>query len=68
MRLLTPPLPVPTAKQIRYFIMHAMGGLYLDMDVECFRSTEQFLVGADVALQVRGRAGRGRAGGPAGHR
>ena len=37
--------------------MHAMGGLYLDLDVECFRSSEQFLAGADVVLQARG--GRG---------
>lgn len=38
--------------QVRYFIMHAIGGLYLDMDVECFRNVEQFLADADAVLQV----------------
>ena len=38
--------------QVRYFIMHAIGGLYLDLDVECFRNAEQFLADADVVLQV----------------
>ncbi|KAI7835232.1 hypothetical protein COHA_010866, partial [Chlorella ohadii] len=36
---------------VRYFIMHAIGGLFLDLGVECFRNAEQFLADADVVLQ-----------------
>ena len=32
--------------------MHAIGGLYLDIDVECFVPTDQLLSGRDVVLQL----------------
>lgn len=44
------------ANAIRYFILHAVGGLYLDLDVECWRGSEAWLSGADVVLQVGPRA------------
>lgn len=37
---------------IRYFVLHKHGGVYLDMDVECFRNMEHTLLGADLVLQV----------------
>ena len=36
---------------IRPFILHAYGGLYLDMDVECFRSPEPLMAGFDLIFQ-----------------
>ncbi|PSC76477.1 glycosyl transferase [Micractinium conductrix] len=39
---------------IRYFIMHRYGGVYYDLDVECFRKGDDMLVGADVVLQGTG--------------
>ena len=32
--------------------MHAFGGLYLDIDVECFSPTDELLAGRDVVLQL----------------
>lgn len=32
--------------------MHAIGGLYVDIDVECFITTERLLHGHDVVLQL----------------
>lgn len=32
--------------------MHAFGGLYLDIDVECFLPTDRLLAGRDVVLQL----------------
>jgi len=32
--------------------MHAFGGLYLDIDVHCFKSTEYLLSGHEVVLQL----------------
>ena len=32
--------------------MHAIGGLYLDIDVECFMPTDRLLSGRDVVLQL----------------
>ncbi|KAK9842970.1 hypothetical protein WJX74_004991 [Apatococcus lobatus] len=37
---------------IRYFILNTHGGLYMDLDVECYRSTASFLRGFDVVLNV----------------
>lgn len=42
-----------TMLQIRYFILHAFGGLYLDLDIECWRGGEPWLLNADVVLQVQ---------------
>ena len=46
--LASPTTPSPAAD----LIMHALGGLYLDLDIECWRPGEQWLAGADVVLQV----------------
>ena len=32
--------------------MHAFGGLYLDIDVECFTTTDHLLQGYDIVLQL----------------
>ena len=32
--------------------MHAIGGLYLDIDVECFTSTDHLLDGREIILQL----------------
>lgn len=45
---------IKKADAIRYFIMHAVGGLYLDLDVECFAPVEPWLSGFDVVLQNPG--------------
>jgi hypothetical protein len=33
--------------------MHAYGGLYLDMDMECYRSSDAFLADCDLALNLQ---------------
>ena len=38
--------------------MHAFGGLYVDLDVQCFRSAEPSLLGHDIVLQSEYREGR----------
>ena len=38
--------------------MHAFGGLYIDLDVQCFRSVEDSLLGHDIVLQSEYRGGR----------
>ncbi|DBA84560.1 TPA: hypothetical protein ACH3X2_006144 [Trebouxia sp. C0005] len=37
---------------LRPFLMHAIGGLYLDIDVECFSPTDPLLSGREVVLQL----------------
>ena len=46
-----------TGDAIRYFILNTHGGLYLDMDVECFQSTRTFL--RDYTLVLNGEAPEG---------
>jgi hypothetical protein len=36
---------------LRPFLMHAFGGLYLDLDVSCYWSSEPFLLGHDIVFQ-----------------
>ena len=43
---------------LRPFLMHAFGGLYIDLDVQCFRSAEPSLLGHDIVLQSEYREGR----------
>ena len=31
--------------------MHAFGGMYVDLDVECYKSSEPFLQGHDLVFQ-----------------
>ena len=32
--------------------MHAIGGMYLDIDIECFSPTDHLLNGHDIVLQL----------------
>lgn len=43
---------LPAGDAIRYFILNTHGGVYMDMDVECFRPTDSFLRGYDLVLNV----------------
>lgn len=43
---------MPAGDAIRYFILNSHGGVYMDMDVECFRPTDSFLRGYDLVLNV----------------
>ncbi len=36
----------------RAFVMKDMGGLYLDLDIECFQHREHMIHGLDLVLQV----------------
>lgn len=36
---------------IRYLVLHAFGGLYLDGDIDCWRTGAEFLEGADLVMQ-----------------
>ena len=42
---------------LRPFLMHAFGGLYIDLDVQCFRSVEESLLGQDIVLQSEYKGG-----------
>lgn len=37
---------------LRPFLMHSKGGLYLDVDVECFLPTDKLLSDSDIVLQL----------------
>lgn len=37
---------------IRPFLLHAYGGLYMDVDVECFDATDKMIDGFDLVLQL----------------
>jgi hypothetical protein len=45
-------LSAAAADAVRPFILHSSGGVYLDLDSECFSSMEPWLAGAQVALQA----------------
>ncbi|KAK9824133.1 hypothetical protein WJX72_008031 [[Myrmecia] bisecta] len=42
---------VAKSDSLRIFLMHAFGGLYVDLDVECFRNGDDMLKGYDIVLQ-----------------
>ena len=42
---------------LRYMIMHRYGGLYLDMDVECFTAADESLRDYTILLQGTGAEG-----------
>ncbi|KAK9803597.1 hypothetical protein WJX72_003325 [[Myrmecia] bisecta] len=42
---------IARADVVRVFALHHYGGLYLDLDVQCFRNVRPFLRGYDVVLQ-----------------
>ena len=44
-------MEVKKADAARVFILHRYGGLYLDLDVQCFRNTEDLLLDLDFAIQ-----------------
>jgi mannosyltransferase OCH1-like enzyme len=46
------PLFVAAADAIRPFILHAVGGVYLDLDSECFSSMQPWLDGPQLVLQA----------------
>lgn len=37
---------------VRPFLMHAFGGVYIDLDTECIQPVESFLDGHDLAFQM----------------
>lgn len=44
--------PVRRADALRPFVLQTFGGMYLDLDVECFAPMDAMLAGADLVLQV----------------
>ena len=42
---------------LRMFIMHHYGGLYLDLDVECYKPADDSLAGYQVVFQGAGDEG-----------
>ena len=44
-------MEVKKADAARVFILHRYGGLYLDLDVQCYRNTEGMLLDLDFAIQ-----------------
>jgi mannosyltransferase OCH1-like enzyme len=43
---------VQTGDALRPFLLHAYGGLYMDVDVECFDATDKMVDGFDLVLQL----------------
>ena len=41
-------LHMPAGDAIRPFLLHAYGGLYMDVDVECFDATDDMVDGFDL--------------------
>ena len=39
---------MPAGDAIRPFLLHAYGGLYMDVDVECFDATDDMVDGFDL--------------------
>ncbi|KAK2077903.1 hypothetical protein QBZ16_003771 [Prototheca wickerhamii] len=44
--------PVRRADALRPFVLQTFGGMYLDLDVECFAPMDAMLAGADLVLQT----------------
>ena len=52
---------MPTAcagDALRPFLLHAFGGLYVDLDVQCFRSSAAWLAPYTLVLQSEYKEGR----------
>lgn len=45
---------VQRADMLKYFLMHSIGGMYMDLDAECWRPVDATLQGADIVLQGTG--------------
>lgn len=43
---------IQRADAVRYFILHRFGGIYVDIDMECFKSVEPLLQGADCVFGI----------------
>jgi len=50
------PYPIQRVDMIRYLILHRHGGVYADLDLECFRSIEDLLNGHTCLLSVESEA------------
>lgn len=50
-------MEVKKADAARVFILHRLGGLYLDLDVQCFRAVDAMLLDLDFAIQGCAPAG-----------
>lgn len=46
---------VQRADMLKYFLMHSIGGMYMDLDAECWRPVDATLQGADIVLQASWR-------------
>ena len=44
------PAPILRADAMRYFVLHAFGGFYVDLDVECLRPLDPLLVNRSCVL------------------
>ena len=44
-------MEVKKADAARVFILHRHGGLYLDLDVQCYRAVDSMLLDLDFAVQ-----------------
>ena len=43
--------PIQRVDAARYFMLHKHGGLYVDLDVECFKPVDDLLAGCSAAFQ-----------------
>ena len=50
------PLPIQRVDAVRYFILHAHGGVYADLDYEVLGDLSVLLCSAKVALSLRGES------------
>jgi len=50
------PYPIQRVDMIRYLILHRYGGVYADLDLECFRSIEDLLHGHTCLLSLESEA------------
>ncbi len=47
--------PIQRADAVRYLYLHEFGGLYVDLDFECFRPVNELLVGHDCVVGMEPR-------------
>jgi mannosyltransferase OCH1-like enzyme len=46
------PLDIQRADAVRYFILHRFGGIYVDLDMDCFKSVKPLLKNADCVFST----------------
>ena len=44
------PVPIQRVDAARYFILYTLGGLYVDLDFQCFKNIEPLIKGSDLLL------------------